>query len=142
MSFETLNSFVLAPAVPLLFPCFFKCRCVFQIVGSLIAIGFATPYFILAIPPAVYVYLKVRVVIDIADALPFRLPASRPSHPVPSYNLQVMNYFRSTAREIKRFESISRSPIYAHFSETLGGLSVIRAYNLQARLLVLFARFL
>ena len=38
----------------------FFLMCVFQIVGSLIAIAFATPYFILAIPPAVYIYFKVR----------------------------------------------------------------------------------
>ena len=43
-----------------------------------------------------------------------------------------MNYFRAVSREVKRFDAISRSPIFAHFSETLGGLSVIRAYNLQA----------
>ena len=41
-----------------------------------------------------------------------------------------MNYFRNVAREVKRYDSITRSPIYAHFSESLGGLSTIRAYGL------------
>lgn len=43
------------------------------------------------------------------------------------YNLQ--NNYRRVAREIKRLDSIARSPRYAHFKETLCGLSVIRAFN-------------
>ena len=42
---------------------------------------------------------------------------------------RTLNYFREVARETKRLESISRSPVFAHFSETLGGLSTIRSYN-------------
>jgi len=34
-----------------------------------------------------------------------------------------------TSRELKRLDSISKSPIFAHFSETLSGLSIIRAYK-------------
>ena len=40
-----------------------------------------------------------------------------------------MNYFRRVSRETKRIESISRSPVYSQFSETLGGLSTIRAFG-------------
>lgn len=43
------------------------------------------------------------------------------------YRLQ--NNYRSVAREIKRLDSIARSPRYAHFKETLQGLSVIRAFD-------------
>lgn len=44
-------------------------------------------------------------------------------------------YIRSS-RELKRLESISKSPIYAQFTETLGGLSVIRAFRKQEAFVV------
>lgn len=45
------------------------------------------------------------------------------------YKLQ--NQYRRVAREIKRLDSLARSPRYAHFKETLQGLTVIRAFNNQ-----------
>ncbi|XP_073264847.1 ABC transporter C family member 12-like isoform X5 [Populus alba] len=38
-------------------------------------------------------------------------------------------YYQSTSREVKRLDSITRSPIYAQFGEALNGLSSIRAYK-------------
>lgn len=38
---------------------------------------------------------------------------------------------RNTARELKRLDSNSRSPLYANFTETLSGLSTVRSYHLQ-----------
>lgn len=38
------------------------------------------------------------------------------------------------AREIKRLDSISRSPVYAQFGEALNGLSTIRAYKAYDRM--------
>lgn len=38
-------------------------------------------------------------------------------------------YYRSTSRELRRLDSVSRSPIYASFTETLDGASTIRAFN-------------
>ena len=46
---------------------------------------------------------------------------------------KIMNFYRNSARELKRLDSVTRSPIYAHFSATLGGLSTIRAYSVQQR---------
>lgn len=41
----------------------------------------------------------------------------------------LLNYFRDSVRELQRIESICRSPIFQHFSESLTGLSTIRAYK-------------
>lgn len=38
-------------------------------------------------------------------------------------------FYRSSAREIKRLDNLLRSSLYAHFSESLSGMAVIRAYN-------------
>ena len=70
-----------------------------NIAGALFAITLVTPSFVVAMAPILFVY--------------FRLT----------------NYYRGVARELKRLESLSRSPIYAQFSETLGGLSVIRSFK-------------
>ena len=73
--------------------------CSLNVIISLSTILFVTPWFGVAIVPLAFFYFK------------------------------VLNYFREVSRETKRLESISRSPIYALFSETLGGLSTIRAYG-------------
>jgi ATP-binding cassette, subfamily C (CFTR/MRP), member 1 len=74
-----------------------------QILISLGTIIFVTPWFAIAVLPLGYIYIK------------------------------VLNYFREVSRETKRLESISRSPVYAQFSETLGGLATIRAYGQSKR---------
>jgi len=45
----------------------------------------------------------------------------------------VQEYYRSTSRELKRIESITRSPLYTNITETLVGLPTIRAYDAQER---------
>ena len=39
----------------------------------------------------------------------------------------------STSRQLARLDSASRSPIFSHFSETLAGVSTIKAYAAQHR---------
>ncbi|KAI3741552.1 hypothetical protein L1987_59226 [Smallanthus sonchifolius] len=43
-------------------------------------------------------------------------------------------YYQSTAHEVKRMDSITRSPVYAQFGEALNGLSTIRAYKAYDRM--------
>ncbi|KAL9323166.1 hypothetical protein ACSQ67_011219 [Phaseolus vulgaris] len=38
-------------------------------------------------------------------------------------------FYRSTSRELRRLDSVSRSPIYSSFTETLDGSSTIRAFK-------------
>lgn len=48
---------------------------------------------------------------------------------------RIANRYLASSRELKRIESVSSSPIYAQFSETLNGLETIRAYNSQNRVI-------
>ncbi|CAI5503205.1 unnamed protein product, partial [Closterium sp. Naga37s-1] len=43
-------------------------------------------------------------------------------------------YFQNTAREVKRWDSVTRSPVYSQFAEALNGLATIRAYRAAARM--------
>ncbi|KAF7549060.1 hypothetical protein G7Z17_g6647 [Cylindrodendrum hubeiense] len=54
---------------------------------------------------------------------------------VPLYILFVLaaSYYRSSAREVKRYESVLRSHVFAKFGEGLSGVASIRAYGLQDR---------
>ncbi|NWU90204.1 MRP7 protein, partial [Upupa epops] len=45
----------------------------------------------------------------------------------------IQRYYRRTSRELKRLYSVTLSPIYTHFSETLSGLNIIRAMRATQR---------
>ena len=42
-------------------------------------------------------------------------------------------FFIGSSRELKRLDSVTRSPVFSHFSETLTGLVTIRAYGASSR---------
>ncbi|CAJ0881173.1 12874_t:CDS:2, partial [Entrophospora sp. SA101] len=66
-------------------------RTIFYVLATILVIAFSTPLFIIVIVPMIFVYRYIQV------------------------------YYLSTSRELKRLDSVTRSPIYAHFQETLGG---------------------
>lgn len=63
-----------------------------------------------------------------AIVLPWTLLAMAPL--VVFYALTQL-YYRSTSRELKRLDAISKSPVLAHLSETLSGLSVLKAFRVS-----------
>ncbi|KFH62096.1 hypothetical protein MVEG_11735 [Podila verticillata NRRL 6337] len=74
--------------------------------GALFLIAYSTPAFLIMIPPLGMVYFFIQ------------------------------NYFIKCSASLKRLYSVSKSPLYQHFSESLSGVSSIRAMRgLQAQFL-------
>ncbi|KAF7294499.1 hypothetical protein MKEN_01442500 [Mycena kentingensis (nom. inval.)] len=51
--------------------------------------------------------------------------------PLTWFYMRVMSYYLATSRELKRLDAVSKSPIFAFFSESLTGVSTIRSFNQQ-----------
>ncbi|CAG7826040.1 unnamed protein product, partial [Allacma fusca] len=47
----------------------------------------------------------------------------------------IQRFYAATSRQLRRLGSISRSPVFTHFGETLAGLSTIRAFKVQRQFL-------
>uniref|UniRef100_A0A0P6J763 Canalicular multispecific organic anion transporter 1 n=1 Tax=Heterocephalus glaber TaxID=10181 RepID=A0A0P6J763_HETGA len=80
--------------------------CFLGIISTLVMICMATPIFAIIIIPLGIIYVSVQV------------------------------FYVATSRQLKRLDSVTRSPIYSHFSETVTGLPVIRAFAHQQRFLM------
>ncbi|KAH8374388.1 hypothetical protein KR200_009826 [Drosophila serrata] len=53
----------------------------------------------------------------------------------------IQKFFRCSARELQRIENTTNSPVISHLSETIQGVTTIRAYNQQTRFTeILFKR--
>ncbi|KAJ3204332.1 ABC transporter C member 13 [Entophlyctis luteolus] len=57
---------------------------------------------------------------------PYALVTAIPLGPLYTYALWL---YRSSMRQLKRLESVQRSPLYSHVSESLEGISSIKAFN-------------
>ncbi|KAG7167512.1 Multidrug resistance-associated protein 1-like 3, partial [Homarus americanus] len=73
--------------------------CFLTVLATFAVIIYATPAFALVMIPTMIIYYFVQVL------------------------------YVSTSRQLKRIESVSRSPIYSHFQESIQGASTIRAYG-------------
>eukprot|EP01063_Lacrimia_lanifica_P027522 TRINITY_DN3875_c0_g1_i1.p1 TRINITY_DN3875_c0_g1~~TRINITY_DN3875_c0_g1_i1.p1 ORF type:complete len:1364 (+),score=450.81 TRINITY_DN3875_c0_g1_i1:40-4131(+) len=78
------------------------------VVGSIVVIAIFNPWVILGTAPVIGVFLYTR------------------------------RYFVMSSREIKRLEAVSRSPLYATFSEAIRGVTTIRAYHRRGVFLTRF----
>ncbi|CAO3626391.1 unnamed protein product [Cunninghamella blakesleeana] len=63
-----------------------------------------------------------------------------PSFVVPMVVIAIVNIFVgimfvSTSRELRRMDSVSRSPLFSHFTETIVGITTIRAFGATRRFL-------
>ncbi|ODV79720.1 uncharacterized protein CANTADRAFT_25606 [Suhomyces tanzawaensis NRRL Y-17324] len=53
--------------------------------------------------------------------------------PLGTLYIYYQQYYLRTSRELRRLDSVSRSPIFANFQESLTGVSIIRAYGQEER---------
>ncbi|KAL1005984.1 hypothetical protein UPYG_G00066440 [Umbra pygmaea] len=76
---------------------------IFGLLGMLVVMSYALPWFLVPLAPLVLLYHRTQ------------------------------HFYRHTSRELKRLCSLTLSPVYSHFSETLSGLATIRASSNAAR---------
>ncbi|KAM3964279.1 multidrug-Resistance like Protein 1 [Aphomia sociella] len=77
--------------------------CFFAVLGTLFVISYSTPIFLAVVLPIGVVYYMIQ------------------------------RFYVATSRQLKRLESVSRSPIYSHFGESITGAGTIRAYGVTQR---------
>ncbi|XP_007235404.3 multidrug resistance-associated protein 1 isoform X2 [Astyanax mexicanus] len=80
-----------------------------------------------------YVFKLMEVCIIVLIATPF---AGLVILPLTLFYVFIQSFYVATSCQLRRLESVSRSPIYTHFNETVQGASVIRAFGEQPRFIL------
>uniref|UniRef100_A0A6Q2ZAR5 ABC-type glutathione-S-conjugate transporter n=1 Tax=Esox lucius TaxID=8010 RepID=A0A6Q2ZAR5_ESOLU len=80
-----------------------------------------------------YLFKLMEVCIIVMLATPFAMVVLLPLAILYAF---VQSFYVATSCQLRRLESVSRSPIYTHFNETVQGASVIRAFGEQHRFIV------
>ncbi|XP_055852937.1 multidrug resistance-associated protein 1 isoform X5 [Episyrphus balteatus] len=75
----------------------------YKVLATVVVICISTPIFLVAIIPIALIYYFAQ------------------------------RFYVATSRQLMRLESVTRSPIYSHFSETVTGVTTIRAYDVGQR---------
>jgi len=83
----------------------FLLSCILNVASVVIVICIVTPLFVFLLVPIVALYYLIQ------------------------------RYYRNSSRELRRLESISKSPIFSHFTECINGSSSVRAYKYESILL-------
>ena len=73
----------------------------FNLLSTICSIALGTVWYLIAVPPFAIIFYTVQW------------------------------FYRKTSIEAQRLEALTRAPLFSHFSETLTGLNVIRAYRVQ-----------
>jgi ATP-binding cassette, subfamily C (CFTR/MRP), member 1 len=79
----------------------------FSVIGTFVVISISTPWFLTVVLPLIVAYYLIQ------------------------------QFYVKTSRQLKRIESITRSPVYSHFGESVNGQSIIRAFSEEARFVCL-----
>ncbi|KAF9115491.1 Multidrug resistance-associated protein 1 [Mortierella sp. AM989] len=72
---------------------------IFTTLSIILVVGYSTPLFLIAVPPLAIVFIIIQ------------------------------SYYVKTSGQLKRLQSVSKSPLYQHFSESLAGVSTIRCQS-------------